>query len=656
MYCGFFFFKQILAIFLLVFATFYSLPPIRLKEKAPLDAIWNGLTYTSFPFLVGYSVKQTPNIDVLIVAILVSIPAISYYLLLAIQDYEYDLRAGVFTTVVKLGKVKSLKLIKVIMLFFFLCSLLFLWKYALMLIPFYFGGSIIFFINNANDVPHVIPNISWIWILTNIVSFNYIISSPFLKGILIFFLLVLLTMFVKNYKNKIFIIMSPILQALLKIAFRNCRKCNKPILQNAIDIYAQDSKYTCFKCSLVSKIIKFFVNILNVFFHIDKKLLKNYLRNQFIKKSWLILLKGISIWGLKKRPIIPSSPFVVVWDITTKCNLNCKHCYSKNRYKKELDTKEILKIIDKLAVANVPAIIFSGGEPLLRDDILDIIRYATDKGIYVGIATNGTLLDENTAEKLKKGGVKMLQISIDSFSPIKHDAFRGGRNVFTKALSAIRLSKKMGFLTVVATTITRENYNEIEEIILLSKDLGADWFIAFNFIPIGEGGLRKDLDITATEREALLKKLWQLQYRNPTFGIISTAPQFSRIAIQYGKTIGIPGHFHPVMMVSERINEIFSGCGAGTFYCGIGADGTVYPCIFLPIALGNLRFDDIETIWRKNKILSLLRKRDDIKICNNCTFKYLCGGCRSRAYAYYRDFLGPDPGCILCVMEKSRSH
>ncbi|HEC89792.1 MAG TPA: SPASM domain-containing protein [Thermoplasmatales archaeon] len=142
--------------------------------------------------------------------------------------------------------------------------------------------------------------------------------------------------------------------------------------------------------------------------------------------------------------------------------------------------------------------------------------------------------------------------------------------------------------------------------------------------------------------------MWKLQIDDPTFGIISTAPQFTRIALQYGKTMAIPTHFHPLLSTSQRINEIFSGCGAGTFYCGIGADGTVYPCIFLPIALGNLLSEDIETLWKDSKILSSMRQRRDIEICGKCAFKYLCGGCRSRAYAYHGTFLGPDPGCILC--------
>ncbi|HEC93061.1 MAG TPA: radical SAM protein, partial [Candidatus Atribacteria bacterium] len=485
---SFLFFRQILALFLLFFATLYSLPYVRFKESPPLDSVWNGLTYASLPFLVGYLVKQNPVIDVFTMAILLSLPAISYYLLLAIQDYEDDLKAGVSTTVVWIGKENSIKLVKIIMFFFFLFSTFFLWKYALVILPFYIGGITIFFIeNNKNDFSSEISIISWTWLLFNIFSFYYISSYFLSKMILLFFLLILSILFIMNYKDKSIYVMDPLLQVLLKILFKKCKTCNKPILQQALDIYIGESEHYCLKCNLIAEIIKISIKILSNFFRIEKKLLEDYLRNPFIRKSWLIILKGISIWGLKKRPLLPSSPFVIVWDITTRCNLNCRHCYSRDRYEKELDTEEVLKIIDKLSMANVPFIIFSGGEPLLREDLFTILSYATSKGTYVGVATNGTLLDEDVARELKKSGVKMIQISIDSSFPEKHDHFRGKKNVFTKASSAIRISKKMGFLTVVSTTVNRMNYHEIKEIVLLSKNLGADWFIAFNFIPIGRG-------------------------------------------------------------------------------------------------------------------------------------------------------------------------
>jgi MoaA/NifB/PqqE/SkfB family radical SAM enzyme len=200
------------------------------------------------------------------------------------------------------------------------------------------------------------------------------------------------------------------------------------------------------------------------------------MRDSYWRRGLLSVIKGIATFGAR-RPFVPGDPFLVVWDVTYACNLRCRHCYANagRQWPDELSTEEAKRVIDTFDKAGVVAIAWSGGEPMMRPDIYELSRYAYEKGIYVAMATNGTLINENTAQKLWDSGVRFLQVSLDGANPRTHDEFRGVDGAWERATNAIKIASKMGFFINVAMTATKDNWREIPSVIDLSEKLGARW-------------------------------------------------------------------------------------------------------------------------------------------------------------------------------------
>ncbi len=174
--------------------------------------------------------------------------------------------------------------------------------------------------------------------------------------------------------------------------------------------------------------------------------------------------------------------------------------------------------------------------------------------------------------------------------------------------------------------------------------------MVYNFVPVGRGDSIKKNDLTAEEREELLKILWE-KLKSSKVNVLTTAPQFSRVALQreFGNEKIIPTHFYTLKLKGKLVNlaEFIGGCGAGRFYCAIRPQGNIEPCVFFPLTLGNIKNDDFEELWNNNKIFQELRNKDLLKPnCGKCDYRYYCGGCRARAYNYFGDYKAPDPGCI----------
>jgi radical SAM protein with 4Fe4S-binding SPASM domain len=207
----------------------------------------------------------------------------------------------------------------------------------------------------------------------------------------------------------------------------------------------------------------------------------------------------------------------------------------------------------------------------------------------------------------------------------------------------------------VATTVTTHNINEIPDIIEFVRDIGAHWFMIYNFIPTGNGENISEMDISPKNRFNLLKTAYNKNI-NGEMQVLSTAPQYAMVAesLQSNNSSIIPTHFYnpdyenPQLM---KLAEFVGGCGAGRFYMGIEPNGDLYPCVFFPhdaaLLLGNLLDDDFEEIWQNSPLLNNLRNKDLLQdSCGSCESKNICGGCRARAYTYFNDVLAPDPGCL----------
>ena len=441
-----------------------------------------------------------------------------------------------------------------------------------------------------------------------------------------------------------------------------CEKDGKNRVEVAVELYTGKRKNACFSCKASEKIIAQVLKKGGGVFGLTEEDIKKKFTDPYWLKGLSSTIRGVALFGVEK-PFTAGAPFQIVWDVTYACNLHCKHCYATagKTWKDELTTKEAKHAIDIFDRAGVTIIAFSGGECLVRPDILELTRYTSDKGIYVAMATNGTLITKKKAGEMKDAGVQFVQISLDGANAKTHDEFRGIKGAFDKTSQGIKNCVEEGFFTEVSTTVTKYNYKEVPDIVELSERWGADWFMAYNFVPTGRGKDILDMDITPDEREDMLKSLWT-ELKNRKINVLSTAPQFARVALQQepdSEEKIVPTHFYNPKLSGQLVNlaEFIGGCGAGRFYMGMRANGDLQPCVFFPIKLGNIKEDDFEDLWRNNPILKDLRNKDILEgNCSKCEYRYYCGGCRARAYGYTGNYLAPDPGCINNSMVSSRTN
>ncbi len=290
----------------------------------------------------------------------------------------------------------------------------------------------------------------------------------------------------------------------------------------------------------------------------------------------------------------------------------------------------------------------------MRKDFFEVAKYAADKEFYVSVATDGTLITEKIAQKMKDVGVQYVEISLDGFEKT-HDEFRGIPGAWRRSVEGIKNCVKVGLDTGVATTATHYNLKEIPKLAeFVEKELHVRRFIVFNFIPVSRGKEIISQDLTPKEREELLDFLYsKLIDTNCKLDIFSTAPQYAVTSFKFAFGPVIATHFtnkaamEALQGRTKSLTEFIGGCGAGRLYCGMEPNGDIEPCVFIPIKVGNIREQRLVDIWRNSPVLKRIRNRDIFKGCGECKYKYICGGCRARAYAYFNDLQGPGPGCSI---------
>jgi radical SAM protein with 4Fe4S-binding SPASM domain len=318
-------------------------------------------------------------------------------------------------------------------------------------------------------------------------------------------------------------------------------------------------------------------------------------------------------------------PLVMSWNVTRECNMKCSHCYINATQKKlnnELTTKEAKNLMNQICQVSAPLLILSGGEPLLRPDIFELINYGSKKGLKMGLGSNGSLIDEAAARKLKEAGIATVSISLDSNIPAHHDEFRGVSGAWEKAVEACKTLRKNNVLIQVNTTLTQQNYNQIDDVMSLAENIGVENFHLFFLVPTGRG--TKLTDISPAKYEEMITKTFAKTANHRLNVRPSCAPQFMRIA----KGMGLD------------MRQWIRGCIAGLFYCRIYPNGDVTPCPYLPIKLGNIREKSFKEIWFNSKVFQDLRNPNSLKgKCGICEYRALCGGCRARAYGLSNDFI-----------------
>jgi len=325
-------------------------------------------------------------------------------------------------------------------------------------------------------------------------------------------------------------------------------------------------------------------------------------------------------------------PLMVSWNITRECNLACRHCYRDAGEKEagELTLDEGLSLIDEIAALGFKLLILSGGEPLLRGDILKLIEQAVIKGLRTVIGTNGTLITPEMAEALKGAGLARAGISIDSPSQSAHDAFRRHEGAFQKTLKGIDACRRAGLQFQIHTTVREHNFHEIEAITDFAIEQGAAAHHVFFLVPTGRASFMKKELLNARSHEELLKRMLMKQQKIPIELKPTCAPTFMRIARQMGLDL-----------------RFTRGCLAARSYCVITPRGEVHPCPYLPLSAGNVKATGFSSLWKEATLLNELRKDTLEGKCGTCTHQDICGGCRARAfYASGGNMMAADPWCL----------
>lgn len=328
-------------------------------------------------------------------------------------------------------------------------------------------------------------------------------------------------------------------------------------------------------------------------------------------------------------------------NLTQRCNLACAHCYLDAKtmtegLQGELTSEEVCTLLDQVAEQNPDAmVVLTGGEPLLRQDLESIIRHGIEKKLFMVVGTNGTLLTETRVESLKRAGLMGVGISVDSVHEAKHDAFRGKPGSWQKTIEGLDHCRNHGLSFQIHFTITNETTDEVEEIILFSKQRGARVVNIFFLICTGRG--ETVMDITPEAYEQVLRKILSSQSKYPDMIIRPRcAPHFKRIAVELNSD----------SMVNRISGREGDGCLAGISYCRITPTGGVTACPFIDKEIANIREIPFTEIWNNTPQFRLLREPRLEGKCGRCEYRSLCGGCRARPHALGQSIMASDPWCV----------
>jgi AdoMet-dependent heme synthase len=338
---------------------------------------------------------------------------------------------------------------------------------------------------------------------------------------------------------------------------------------------------------------------------------------------------------------------LVAWEITRRCNLACAHCRASAEdvdYDGELSTEECFRLIDQIAAVGKPILILTGGEPLCRPDVFDVGRYAAERGLRVVIGSNGTLLDEVVARKLKQVPVSRVGVSIDFPDAAMQDDFRGHTGAFAEAIAGIKQAQRAGIDIQINSTITKSNVALIGELLNLALNLGAVAFHPFMLVPTGRGRDLADVMLSSEEHERILNWIYDKQEElgdriqfKPT-----DAPHYMRVAMQRRKGQAVSGAKNP-----HALDSVSRGCLAGTGFCFISHVGRVQGCGYLDVEAGDVRRQSFTSIWSDSPVFRQLRDLSNLKgKCGACEYRRECGGCRARAYESTGDYLNEEPYCM----------
>ncbi len=356
------------------------------------------------------------------------------------------------------------------------------------------------------------------------------------------------------------------------------------------------------------------------------------------------------------------SPLMFYYETTQACDLVCKHCRAsaqENAADDELRTEQSLRLIDQVAsFPRKPNIVFTGGDPLKRPDLFELIRHAVSRELSVALTPSATPLATFEAFQLaKEAGVQAFGISLDGPTAAVHDAFRGFDGSFRKTLEMLENAKRLQVPVQVNTSITRRNVEFLDDIAeLLGGGGGVMMWSVFFLIPVGRG--LEEERIKPEEYETVFAKLWKYAQEKPFAVKTTEAPHYRRFVLrQGGNPLDVPrpfrfakGEMKDPATYSRTQHRAPLGVTDGRGIMFVSHRGEICPAGFLPLVCGRFPHDSVVDVYQKHPVFNALQNPDNYKgICGRCEYRYVCGGSRARAYAVTGDYLEAEPDCTYRV-------
>jgi radical SAM protein with 4Fe4S-binding SPASM domain len=329
---------------------------------------------------------------------------------------------------------------------------------------------------------------------------------------------------------------------------------------------------------------------------------------------------------------------------------------------KDLSTQQAKNLIEQLAELGrkqpmMPVLVFSGGEPLCRDDLFELINYAKEAGIIPALATNGTLIDMGVAEKIKDSGIARVAVSLDGATAEVHDKLRQLEGSFERAMHGIECLREKEVPFQINITLTKHNAEQLEDIYELAKSVGAVAVHIFMLVPVGCGQVLAETDMLSPEQyEQKLLEICRLDGRDELQMKVTCGPHYERVIREQGLYQARKKAANVSSSVPGKIGHkgASRGCLAGLGVLFVGHQGNVFPCGYLPIECGNILKQSLSKIWYGSKDLARMRDSGNLEgKCGVCGYRDICGGCRGRAYAATGNYMAEEPFCAYIPPEVS---
>jgi AdoMet-dependent heme synthase len=368
-----------------------------------------------------------------------------------------------------------------------------------------------------------------------------------------------------------------------------------------------------------------------------------------------------------RRPsLFSEKPVLVFWETTRACKLSCVHCRAsaiREPLPGQLSTEEGRRLIEQVASFGKPGptMIFTGGDPLLRDDLFELLAYATDLGVRFAVSPAASdLLTYDALKRLKEAGAAAISLSLDGAVEATQDSIRRDEGTYRRTIQAMRDAVSLGLNPQINTTVMKGNYAELPRIFRLITGLGVKTWEVFFLVKVGRGTGVDDL--SPEECETACNLLYDASHLGVTVRTVE-APFVRRVALKRARS----GDYWTDAAYRRLRDELLEGGGTGTGRSTlnprgtldgdgtvfVGFDGTICPGGLLPLRLGNVRGESLRQVYRENPVLVQVRARMLTGRCGTCEFRHICGGSRARAFAVHGDALSSDPACLLSATEET---